>query len=805
MEPGIPSYPSIRIMAKQPESVSQSMPILFAWITGRGSFEWWDLPAAFVAYVLIFLLLAWIFPPLIRAIWWQIIHVIYRFRAYGTENIPKTGPALIVCNHVSYLDWMLLWLASPRPLTIMLYGGYYKNPIARFWLSFARHRTIRLETRNGSPHASVDALDQAAEALKQGRCLLIFPEGRLTRNGQLRPFGRGIERIIKLAGSVPVIPACTDGMWGSLLSHKGGRMLFKWPEGLRRKVVVWFGKPLTGTVSAPEMRAAVQEAMADCAVKLSDDVYPVHRWFVYSNTRWSLLFRPLIVDLATGTERTLTSGKTLVAVWALSRWLKSRIGDAPHVGIWLPTGLGSVLANVALAFLRKPTVNLNYTAGPEAVASACRQAGLTHVITSKKFEQKIPWDGPADITRLYLEEALPAISGREKLLKFIAILLLPHWVLSRWLGLYATKPDDLLTIVFSSGSTGEPKGVMLTHRNIGSNGKSFHVGVDLNTTDVMMGTLPFFHSFGYTVCLWAPVCIGMKVVYYPDPRAAKEVGELVAKHRCTIVLGTATFVRFYLRRCQPSDFQSTRLIICGAEKLPVKLAEEFQAKFGVLPLEGYGCTELSPVVSTNLHDLTIKGVTQRANMMGTVGQPIPGNVAKAFDLETDHPLPPGEEGMLCVKGPNVMLGYLGKPELTAKVVRNGWYTTGDLGLIEPDGFIRITGRLSRFAKIAGEMVPLEKLEEEMQDLFGTGERLIAIAAVPDEKRGERLIVLHLAEATAKLDAVLDGLPGRGLPNLWVPDRRDCYVVEQFPALGSGKLDLKGVTELAKKLSAEKKR
>jgi acyl-[acyl-carrier-protein]-phospholipid O-acyltransferase/long-chain-fatty-acid--[acyl-carrier-protein] ligase len=778
------------------------MPVCLAWITGHAGFEWFDLPVAFVAYVVIYLAFAWVFPPLIRSIWWQIIHVTFRFRAYGQANIPATGPVLIVCNHVSYLDWMLLWLASPRPLKIMLWGGYYKNPLARFWLSFARHRTIRLETRNGAPHAAADALEKAAEELKAGHAVLIFPEGRLTRNGQMRPFGRGVERILKLAGPVPVVPACTDGMWGSLLSHKGGRMLWKWPEGLRRKVNVWFGKPLAGSPTAPEMRAAVQEAIADVAIATSDDVFPVHRWFVYSATRWRNLFRTLVVDYATGSERALSSAKTFVGAWALAGWLKPRLGDSPNVGIWLPTGLGSLLANLACAFLRRPTVNLNYTAGPEAMASAIRQAGLTHVITSKRFEAKVPFDAPPGITKLALEEALPAISGLSKFLKLLMVISLPHGLLSRILGLYRTKPDDLLTIVFSSGSTGEPKGVMLTHRNIGSNGLSFHVGVDLNDRDTMMGTLPFFHSFGYTVCLWAPVCIGMKVVYYPDPRAAKEVGELVAKHKCTIVLGTATFVRFYLRRCQPDDFQSTRLIICGAEKLPVKLAQEFQAKFGVLPLEGYGCTELSPVVCTNLHDLTVKGVTQVANALGTVGQPIPGVVAKAFDLETDRPLPPGDEGMLCVKGANVMLGYLGKPEQTAKVIRNGWYTTGDLGLIEPDGFIRITGRLSRFAKIAGEMVPLEKLEEEMQELFGTGDRLVAVAAVPDERRGERLVVLYLPEAEAKLTDVLAGLPGRGLPNLWVPDRRDCYAVDQFPALGSGKLDLKGITELAKRLAGK---
>jgi acyl-[acyl-carrier-protein]-phospholipid O-acyltransferase/long-chain-fatty-acid--[acyl-carrier-protein] ligase len=619
----------------------------------------------------------------------------------------------------------------------------------------------------------------------------------------MRPFGRGIERLVKLARQpVPIVPVGIDNMWGSVFSHKGGAIPWKWPEDFRRRVSVWFGNPLPPGTSAPEARAAVQECLADVAVALSDHVLPVHRWFVRSAASWRLLFRPLYVDAATGTERTLTNGRALVAVWCLARWLNPRLGPGDHpVAVWLPTGMGSALANVALSFLRRPTVNLNYTAGTDAVLSAARQAGVTHVITATRFEQKVPCPLPATYQKLPLEDALAAIPGWEKTLKFLAVLLLPHWLLSRILSLYRTKPDDLLTIIFSSGSTGDPKGVMLSYRNISSNGDAFKRGVQLIPKDVMMGSLPFFHSFGYTVCLWAPTGIGMKVVYYPDPRAAKEVGELTRKHQCTILLGTATFLRFYIRRCGPDDFKSCRYIICGAEKLPVKLAEEFNAKFGVWPLEGYGCTEVSPVVGTNMHDVEVAGVRQVANVLGTIGQPIPGVAAKAFHPETYAPLPTGEEGVIGVKGPNVMLGYLHQPEKTRDVIRDGWYMTGDMGLVEPDGFIRITGRLSRFAKIAGEMVPLEKVEEELQDLLGGGERTVAVVPVPDEKRGERIVVLYHPDVEEKLTAAIAQMPARGIPNLWLPDRRDCYKVESFPVLGSGKLDLRAVAEVAKQVAS----
>ncbi|HEY2783847.1 MAG TPA: AMP-binding protein, partial [Fimbriiglobus sp.] len=607
------------------------MVTLLSYLVSPDQPEVLDFVATVVAYVLVYALLSWFFPAFIRPVWWCFLHACYRFRVVQASNLPATGPALIVCNHSSYLDWMILWLACPRPVKFILWSGYYKNPLLRFFLSFVRSRTVRLDNRTGRPHAIADALELAANELDAGNVVVVFPEGRLTRNGQMRPFGRGIEHLVKQASRpVPIVPVCIDNMWGSVFSHKGGPILRKWPEDIRRRVTVFFGKPLPPGTTAPEARAAVQECLADVAILLSDHLYPAHRWFVKTASSWRLAFRILYVDVSTGTERTLTNGKALVAAWCLARWLKARLGKGDHpVGIWLPTGIGSALANIALSFLRRPTVNLNYTAGADAVVSAAIQAGVTDVITAKRFDQRIPCPLPESFRRLWLEDALAAVPGWEKTLKFLAVLLLPHWILSRVLGLTRTKMDDLLTIIFSSGSTGEPKGVMLSYRNISSNGESFRRGVQLVPEDVMMGSLPFFHSFGFTVCLWAPAGVGMKVVYYPDPRAAKEVGELTRTHRCTILLGTATFLRFYLRRCGPDDFKSCRYIICGAEKLPVKLALEFQAKFGVLPLEGYGCTEVSPVVSTNMNDVVVYGVKQVANVLGTVGQPIPGVAAKA--------------------------------------------------------------------------------------------------------------------------------------------------------------------------------
>ena len=315
--------------------------------------------------------------------------------------------------------------------------------------------------------------------------------------------------------------------------------------------------------------------------------------------------------------------------------------------------------------------------------------------------------------------------------RILAVLFLPAIFLEYVvLGLGRHKLDDIATIIFSSGSTGEPKGIPLTHRNLASNMAAGTDHLSLVQKDRLLGVLPFFHSFGYTVILWMPLQVGAWAVFYPDPRQAKEIGELCKKHRCTGFLSTATFLRFYLRRCEPDDFRTLRILICGAERLPPALATEFEKKFGVLPTEGYGCTELSPIISADVADVEIAGIKQIRNKIGTVGQPISGVACRLVDPETDKPLPQGVEGMLQVKGPNLTPGYLGRPDMTAKVIKDGWYTTGDMAKIDEDGFITITGRLSRFAKVAGEMVPLERVEEDMHAILGTNDRVLAVTACP---------------------------------------------------------------------------
>ena len=374
--------------------------------------------------------------------------------------------------------------------------------------------------------------------------------------------------------------------------------------------------------------------------------------------------------------------------------------------------------------------------------------------------------------------------------------LVPVACLERWLGLTKVRDDELMTIIFTSGSTGRPKGVMLTHRNIGSNIEAVDQLVRLAPEDVLLGILPLFHSFGYTVTMWTVLSLPPKGIYHFNPLEAREVGKLCRKHGATIMVTTPTFVRSYLRRCEREDFATLDVVFAGAEKLTSELADAFEERFGVRPVEGYGATELSPVVAGNCPPSRAVSQARAGVKEGTIGRPLPSVIVKIVDLESGADLGPNREGMLWVSGPGVMKGYYGRPELTAEVLRDGWYVTGDVATIDEEGFIRITGRISRFSKLAGEMVPHVRVEEAIREILGyeEDELKVAVMAVPDPKKGERLVVLY-TELGQRPEQICRALAGR-LPPLWVPSPDSFCQVEAIPVLGTGKLDLSRLKELA---------
>jgi acyl-[acyl-carrier-protein]-phospholipid O-acyltransferase/long-chain-fatty-acid--[acyl-carrier-protein] ligase len=318
----------------------------------------------------------------------------------------------------------------------------------------------------------------------------------------------------------------------------------------------------------------------------------------------------------------------------------------------------------------------------------------------------------------------------------------------------------------------------------------------------MCGVLPFFHSFGFLGTLWYPLLSGIPVAYHPNPLDARAIGKLVEGEACTMLLGTPTFLQAYMKRIARAQFASLRTVIAGAERLRPELAEAFYGHFGVRPLEGYGATELAPVAALNVPDQRRRdGALQTGHKPGTVGHAVPGVVPRVVDPDTGEPLPPGVAGRLQIRGPNVMLGYLDDPDRTQAVIRDGWYDTGDIACIDAEGFIAITGRLSRFSKIGGEMVPHEAVEDALLEALGTEERVLAVASRPDPKRGERLVVLATPAAgdLGRLRELLSALP---LPNLWRPAPGDIREIPELPLLGTGKVDLKALQRLAGEDSSE---
>jgi len=743
----------------------------------------------------VFLVILYLAPiDTIRVLFGWFVRSFYRFRVVGIENIPASGPAIVVSNHLSWLDGMLIMLAMPRPIRMIAHVKYVSAPL----ISALARRAGVITILPGAKSVAL-GIREARLALEKGELVGIFPEGGMTRTGQIRGFQPGFLKIAR-GLDVPIIPVYIDGIWGSVFTYSGGRYFWKWPKLFRLHTTLYVGQPLTGIREAWQAHLALCEFGAKIvSQRWSIDDIPPRRFL---RTARSLLWQRKVAD-STGIE--LTGGRLLIAALALRRFLRRHFlkpGET-HVGVLLPSSVAGVIANAALALDRRIAVNLNYTLSEELINYCIHSAGIKHVLTSRRVLERFPCK--LDATVVYLEDVHAQLSLGDKLVAALQTWLLPACMLERLLGLHRIHPDDVLTLIFTSGSTGKPKGVMLTHRNIGSNVTAFNQILHLHRSDVLCGILPFFHSFGYTTTMWTALQLQPTVVYHFSPLEPRPIGQICRKYRATILVATPTFLRNYIRRCEPEDFANLEVLITGAEKLPPEVADAFERKFGVRPWEGYGTTETSPVVSSNVPPSRIREPWFVSAKEGTVGRPIPGVVVKIVDLDTGEDLGVGKPGMLLVKGPNVMKGYWNDPEQTAKVIKDGWYVTGDIAQLDSDGFISITGRLSRFSKIAGEMVPHLAVEEAIGRIEGTGDQetiTFAVTGVPDEKKGERLVVLytHLRLSPAE---ICHTLLSEGLPPLWIPDSEHFYRVDQIPVLGTGKLDIKSLKDLAQRVVSER--
>jgi len=714
-------------------------------------------------------------------------HTVYRLRVIHAERVPEEGPALLIPNHVSFIDGLLMLASIDRPVRFVIDSHYYNKRLLKPFMLALRAIPIAL---GEGPKPLLRALKEAGKLLEQGEVVCIFPEGQITRTGMLGPFQRGFTRIVQ-GRDVPIVPVALDRVWGSIFSRSGGRFVTKVPRRLPYPITVAFGEHLGPGTEIHEARAAVRELATEAWMLRKDESRPLYRPFIHKAR-----MHPWRYSMADASRPSVSRFAALVGAIALGRALRPHWEGQKRVGILLPPSVGGALVNIAAALAGRTSVNLNYTAGKAGLTSASRQAELETVVTSGMFVAKANLELPDGVEPLWIEDIAKGIGRGGKIKAALMGLFAPIWMIEKACGsMGRPKPDDIATIIFSSGSTGEPKGVQLTHFNIESNVEAAAQVIQCGPGDTILGILPFFHSFGYMATLWLTASNGLGVVYSPNPLDAGAVGELVQQYRVSILLSTPTFLQLYARRCTPGQFGSLRLVIAGAEKLPPALGQMFEDTFGLPAHEAYGATECAPGIAMNALDFRAPGYYQPGSRRGTVGQPFPGVSVRIVDPDSGEILGPGEPGMIHVAGPNIMAGYLGQEERTAKVMDGEWYISGDIGLLDEDGFLKITDRLARFSKIGGEMVPHGVIEDALHDAAEVDDRIFAVTAVDDERRGERIAVVHTTDAEA-IASVLDRMQTMGLPNLFIPKKDDFVKVSELPILGTGKTDLKAVKQAA---------
>lgn len=727
----------------------------------------------------------------VRLVIYLLTNVIYRLNVIGRENVPLNGPALLVPNHVSMADPFFISGALSRLVRFIMFRDMYELPVIHQVVKFMDVIPI---SENDNPKEIMRSLLAARKKLEEGHIVCIFAEGQISRlGGVMMGFKRGLEIILKGMDHVPVVPVHLEGVWGSIFSFEGKKFIWKRPHRIPYPVTVTFGKPLF----APAPARVRQEVM-----DLGAAAFSIHRrkdptLFESFLDQAKAFPKQEIVCDSSGKSLTYHQLSTASALLGQALRKQGLLSPGARLGILLPPSVAGAIVNLAVASQGGVPVNVNYTLAKESVENILKRAGAAHVVTSEKMLEKLGWEKAPH--HVLVEALLDGFTPGAKTRMGLATRLLPRFVLRRtFFRDAARRPEDLATLLFTSGSTGDPKGVALSQGNILSNIQSMRMVLPVDSSDAILGILPFFHSFGFMGGLWYPLIAGFKAVYHTNPLDSKTIGDLCQKEKVTFLIGTPTFLSAYLRRIDKEKFQSLRFAVAGAEKLRPELAKAFEEKYGVPVLEGYGCTELSPVVAVNVPDIMDGDLLQVGRKVGKIGRPIPGVSVKIVDPDSGGALPAGQAGLLLVKGPNVMQGYWQDPEKTAEVLKDGWYITGDIATIDEDGFIEITDRLSRFSKIGGEMVPHIKVEQKLQEAAKAVDRLFVVTGVPDEKRGECLVVLA-AGFTGDLDQLWKDLNATDLPKLWIPARDKFFTVESLPTLGSGKLDMTQVNRMAKQL------
>lgn len=722
----------------------------------------------------------------------------YRIDVIGFEHLPKCGGVLLLGNHISWIDWAMIQIACPRPVRFVIlrsiYNQWYLNPILKFF------GAIPISTGN-----SLESLEQVNQRLKAGDVVCLFPEGAISRTGSLGLFHAGYERAVEGVEGV-IVPFYLHGLWGSRLSRANSEKLRRnTAHGSRRGVVVSFGAPLPMHIKAGELKQQIFELSFEAWEFQANCFDPLP--LAWIRTAKENLHHVAVTD-SNGTA--FTHAKLLAVTSAFARVMR-QYDRQQNVGLLLPASSAALIANMAVMLTGKTAVNLNYTTSVVAVQAGLKNAAVNTVFTSEKFLQRLQQRGIDTDAMLQGVNVVMMETLRERVSKplllsaWIAAYLLPASIYYRLFG-KAVNVQDPAAILFSSGSEGVPKGIVLSHLNFMSNIKQISYLLKTREDDVVMGSLPPFHSFGLTVTLLLPLVEGITVVCHPDPTDVLNIAKAISRYEVTLLCATATFLRLYTlnRKVQALMLDSLRIVVAGAEKLPADVRQEFRGKFGKEIYEGYGATETTPVASVNIPDELDKNDwrIQIGQKQGTVGMPLPGCSFRIVDPDTLTTLPAGEDGLILISGTQVMTGYLNDTEKTAAAIveldGRRWYKTGDKGHLDADGFLTIVDRYSRFAKIGGEMISLGAVETEVRKVITEADVELVAVNLPHDRKGEQVVLL--TTKAMEVDELRKSLLAINCNPLMIPAA--VYQVAAVPKLGSGKMDFSAAKKLAIEMQGE---
>ena len=711
----------------------------------------------------------------------------------GTDNLPQGGGFMVLPSQLSYSDLLRLeQVMAGRKIVYVLEDGAALHPLLRAHLetdsvnalSFPWSATDASDYRKAMQSATAD--DSVVIYLPAEAASVVAPVTTVS--------GAKLDFLLK--AEVPVVPMHVH--------HTKDVALPIEPSHSDDEAVFAFGKVLSGknlTLASYEesLFALAEQCFSRSPIFGGNLAHALIQGFKKHGTRCHLIDGK--------DEKDMPFDKLFAAAIALSRVIKAETNKS-RVGIILPPGAAALIANVAVLLAGKVPVNLNFTASRVAIESAIKQGEIDRFLTADLVVRKMqafPWPPMKQI--IMLERLFPTLK-KKIAIWFVLSKALPASVLAMILGVPKRGGREEASLIFTSGSSGEPKGVVLSHRNVLANVAQFGSRLGLKSSDSILGCLPLFHSFGCTVTLWYPIIYGVNIVTYPTPLETKRLAELVEKYSVTVMIATPTFLRGYLKGVHREQLGSLRIVVTGAEKLPNTVAEAFETRFGKRVLEGYGLTETSPVSNVNLPNPDPIGKVGDghawlpSHRAGSVGQIMPGMAVRIADPETGEPRSIHDSGMIWFKGANIFEGYLKDPKRTAAALTDeGWFRTGDIGGVYADGFLYIEGRLSRFSKIGGEMVPHETVEETIIKAMGLENeavRRLAVVGIPDPDKGEALVLVTSIPGGPEHREILDlryRLLERGVPALWIPKRM--IRVADIPVLASGKLDVQACEKIAR--------